>query len=110
MKAALLRIYLSENDMYEGKSAHHAVVEFLMESGIAGATVEHCIEGYGVHNMVHTASVLRMSTDLPIIIQAIDKEEKLRNIIPKLQEMLPTELITIQEIEIISGAAFGNNM
>lgn len=110
MKASLLKIYLSEDDMYEGKSAHHAVIEFLMRSGIAGATVEHCIEGYGTHNQIHTANILRMSTSLPMIIQAIDKEEKLRNIIPMLREMLPTELITIQDIEVISGGDFGDEL
>ncbi|WP_406656238.1 DUF190 domain-containing protein [Methanolobus sp. ZRKC2] len=106
MKAALLRIYLSENDKYKGKAAHHAVLEFLRDEGIAGATVHHCMEGYGIQNKIHTASVLRLGTDLPVIIQAVDKEEKIRNIIPELKKILPTELITLQEIEIVSGDNF----
>lgn len=78
MKASLLRIYLSENDKYKGKAAHHAVLEFLRDAGVAGATVHHCMEGYGVHNKIHTASVLSLGTDLPVIVQAVDKEEKIR--------------------------------
>lgn len=106
MKASLLRIYLSENDKYKGKAAHHAVLEFLKDAGVAGATVHHCMEGYGVHNKIHTVSVLRLGTDLPVIIQAVDKEEKIREIIPELKKILPTELITLQEIEIVSGEKF----
>ncbi|WP_406660016.1 DUF190 domain-containing protein [Methanolobus sp. ZRKC3] len=106
MKAALLMIYLGENDKYKGKSAHHAVIEFLMDAGIAGATAQHCIEGYGIHDQIHTVSVLRLGTELPVIVQAVDKEEKIRDIIPSLKKMLPTELITIQEVEIVSGERF----
>ena len=110
MKAALLRIYLSENDKYKDKAAHHAVLEFLMDEGVAGATVHHCMEGYGVHNKIHTVSVLRLGTDLPVIIQAVDKEEKIRGVIPELKKMLPTELITLQEIEIVSGERFRDDI
>lgn len=106
MRTLLLRIYLSENDKYKGKTAHHAVIEFLKDEGIAGATVHHCIEGYGVHHKIHTASVLRLGTDLPVIVQAVDKEEKIRNLIPKLKEILPTELMIVQEVEIVSGEGF----
>nr|WP_321496645.1 DUF190 domain-containing protein [uncultured Methanolobus sp.] len=106
MRTLLLRIYLSENDKYRGKTAHHAVIEFLKDKGIAGATVHHCMEGYGVHHKIHTASVLRLGTDLPVIVQAVDREENIRNIIPELKEMLPTELMIVQEVEVVSGEGF----
>jgi hypothetical protein len=106
MKTLLLRIYLSENDKYKGKTAHHAVIEFLKDKDIAGATVHHCMEGYGVHHKIHTASVLRLGTDLPVIVQAVDKEENIRNIIPELKEMLPTELMIVQYVEVVSGECF----
>jgi hypothetical protein len=106
MRTLLLRIYLSENDKYKGKTAHHAVIEFLKDKGIAGATVHHCIEGYGIQHEIHTASVLRLGTDLPVIVQAVDREEKIRNIIPELKEMLPTELMIVQEVEVVSGESF----
>ncbi len=106
MRTLLLRIYLNENDKYEGKTAHHAVIEFLKDQGIAGATVHHCTEGYGIHHHIHTASVLRLGTDLPVIVQAVDFERKIRKIIPELKEMLPTELIIVQEVEVVSGEGF----
>ena len=103
MKAVLLRIYLSENDTYKGRSAHHAVLEYLKDSHIAGATVIHGIEGYGVHSNIHTASILRLGVDLPLIVEAVDTDEKIRPLLPKLREMVPKELMTLQEVEIISG-------
>ncbi len=106
MRALILRIYLSENDMYKGKSAYHAVLDFLKESGIAGATAHHCIEGYGVHDKIHTASVLRLGTDLPMIIQTVDREDNIRRIIPELKKILPGALIIIGDIESVSGERF----
>ena len=103
MKAVLLRIYLSENDTYKGRSAHHAVLEYLKDSYVAGATVIHGIEGYGVHSNIHTASILRLGIDLPLIVEAVDTEERIRPLLPKLREMVPKELMTLQEVEIISG-------
>ena len=103
MKAVLLRIYLSENNTYKGRSAHHAVLEYLKDSYVAGATVIHGIEGYGVHSNIHTASILRLGVDLPLIVEAVDTDERIRPLLPKLREMVPNELITLQEIEIISG-------
>ena len=64
MKVKLLRIYFGESDRFEGKTAYHAVVEYLKRSGISGATVFRGIEGYGVHSILHTASILRLSGDL----------------------------------------------
>jgi hypothetical protein len=106
MKTLLLRIYLSENDKYKGKTAHHAIIEFLKDKGIAGATVHHCMEGYGINHKIHTASVLRLGTDLPVIVQVVDKEEKIRKLVPELKEMLPTELMIVQEVEVVSGEGF----
>ncbi|MDG6242940.1 MAG: DUF190 domain-containing protein [Methanolobus sp.] len=106
MRTLLLRIYLSENDRYKGQNAHHAVVEFLKKEYIAGATAHHCIEGYGTHHDIHTASVLRLGTDLPVIVQAVDREEKIRRIIPKLKEILPEQLMIVQEVEVVSGEGF----
>jgi len=106
MKAVILRIYLSENDTYKGKSAHHAVLEYLKDAAIAGATVVHGIEGYGVHSKIHTANILRLSGNLPVIVEVVDKEKNIRPVIAKLREMLPKELMTLQDIEILSGEKF----
>ena len=103
MKAVLLRIYLSENDTYNGRSAHHVILEYLKDSYVAGATVIHGIEGYGVHSNIHTASILRLGVDLPLIVEAVDTDEMIRPLLPKLREMVPKELMTLQEVEILSG-------
>ncbi|WP_135609639.1 DUF190 domain-containing protein [Methanococcoides sp. AM1] len=103
MTSAILRIYLSENDCCDGKPAHEMILEFMRDSNISGATVLHGIEGYGVHSKIHTTSILRLSTDLPIIVEAVDSEEKIRKILPELCRMIPKELITLQKVEIISG-------
>jgi len=101
MKHVILRIYLSEKDSYRGKAAYHAVIEFFKKAGIAGATVHHCIEGYGVDHVIHTANVLRLGADLPIIVQAVDAEDKIRAVIPELRQMLPRELMILQEVEVV---------
>lgn len=109
MKHVILRIYLSEKDSYKGKAAYHAVIEFFKKAGIAGATVHHCIEGYGVDHIIHTANVLRLGADLPIIVQAVDTEDNIRNIIPQLRQMLPRELMILQEVEVIPPSEVKNS-
>jgi PII-like signaling protein len=99
----ILRIYLSDNDRYKGKTAHSQIIEFLRDSGISGATALHGIEGYGVHSKIHTASILRLSEDLPVIVEAVDTEENIRPIIPKLRQMVPGELITLEDVEVVAG-------
>jgi hypothetical protein len=96
-------VHLSENDTYKSKSAHQAIIEFLLENDVAGATVIRGIEGYGVHSVIHKTSILRLGMDLPIIVQAVDEEEKLRNTLPKLKKMIPDELIVMQDVEILAG-------
>ncbi|MCD4806088.1 MAG: DUF190 domain-containing protein [Methanococcoides sp.] len=101
MASKILKIYLNENSKFEGKVAHEAILEMLREAGISGATVLHGIEGYGVHNEIHTASILRLGTQLPLIIEAVDSEEKIREILPNIRKMVPEGLVTLQEVEII---------
>ncbi|MGM0770333.1 MAG: DUF190 domain-containing protein [Halobacteriota archaeon] len=103
MTYSILRIYLSENDRCDGRPAHEVILEFMRDSKIAGATVLHGIEGYGVHSKIHTISILRLGTDLPLILEAVDSEERIRKILPELRKMIPKELITLQQVEIISG-------
>lgn len=109
MKHVILRIYLSEKDSYRGKAAYHAVIEFFKGVGIAGATVHHCLEGYGVDHIIHTANVLRLGADLPIIVQAVDTEDNIRNVIPQLRQMLPRELMILQEVEVIPPSQVKNS-
>lgn len=103
MKAKLLRIYIGESGRYEGKPAYHAIVEYLRSKGIAGATVFRGFEGYGVHSIIHTASILRLSEDLPVIIEVVDTEERLKPVIPEIKKMAKNKLMTIQDVDIMAG-------
>lgn len=96
----LLRVYINETDKYKGKSLSQAIVEFLREKGIAGATVIHGVTGYGAHSAIHTSKVLRLSEDLPVIIQTVDTSEKLDKIIPELEGMIKEGLIITQKVHV----------
>lgn len=99
----LMKIYLSENDQIEGRTAYGKIIEFLRENKIAGATAFRGIEGYGVHSKIHTSGILCLSVDLPVIIEVVDKDHKIKGIVPMLKDMIPNELITIQQIDVVSG-------
>ena len=103
MKAKLLRIYLGESGRYEGKPAYHAIVEYLRSKGIAGATVFRGFEGYGVHSILHTASIMRLSEDLPIIIEVVDTEARLEPVIAQIKKMAKNKLITMHDVDILTG-------
>ncbi len=83
-QAILLRIFIGESDRYNGKSMYIHILEMLKNEGIAGATVFRGIAGFGKHSRFHTTFILQLSTDLPILIEIADLEEKIDKIKPKL--------------------------
>ncbi len=102
----LLRIFIGEADTYKHKPLFEVIVSKAKETGLAGATVIRGIEGYGARSrVIHTAKILRLSEDLPVIIEIVDTEEKLRNFIPVIDELFEQVkcggLITIEKAEII---------
>ena len=97
-KAVRLKIYVGESDHYEGQPAYKAVVIFLRAQGIWGATVHRGILGFGKRSVVHSTSALRLSGDLPMIIEAVDTERKL---VPRLSEMVKGGLITLDEVRVL---------
>ncbi len=103
MNSLILRIYISENDSCKGMAAHEKIIELMRDKKIAGATVLHGMEGYGTHSKIHTSNILRFESELPIIIEAIDREKKIRDIAVDIKQMMPSSLITVQQIEIIEG-------
>ncbi|MBP2030846.1 PII-like signaling protein [Methanohalophilus levihalophilus] len=103
LQHVLMILYLSENDQIDGRPAYEAVIELLKENKIAGATAFRGIEGYGVHSKIHTSSILRLSSELPVVVQVVEKEEKITEIIQILKGLLPNELIIIQKIDVVSG-------
>lgn len=100
--ALLARIYIGEADRHHGRPLYQVIVEFLRERGIAGATVFRGIEGYGANARLHTSRILRLSEDLPLLIEIVDQEDRLRAILPGLDEMIDDGLVTLERIEVMT--------
>jgi uncharacterized protein len=101
----LLRIFIGENDRWEGRPLHEALVLRAREAGLAGATVVRGLEGFGAHSRLHTAKVLRLSEDLPLIIEIVDREERIRDFLPACDAMIHEGLVTLERVEILKYAA-----
>lgn len=100
-KALRLKIYVGELDHFEGIPTYKAVVHFLRNEGIWGATVTKGVYGYGKRSLVHATSPLRLSADLPMIIDAVDSEKKIQAVLPHLSEIVKDGLITLDEVTVI---------
>jgi uncharacterized protein len=100
-KGKLLRIFVGESDRWKHGPLYEAIVLKAREAGIAGATVVRGIMGFGASSLLHTSKVLRLSDDLPVIIEIADTEEKIRAFLPVLDEMAGEGLITIEGIDVI---------
>jgi len=101
----LLKIFIGESDQWHGEPLYHAILKKIKENGIAGATIIRGIEGFGANSRIHSTRVLRLSEDLPIVIEVIDKEERINAIIKVLDDMITEGLmIVIQDVEIIKYA------
>jgi hypothetical protein len=101
----LLRIYLGESDRAGSRPLYQAIVERMRERGLAGATVLRGIEGFGARQHLHTTRILGLSEDLPILVEAVDTEEKIRAILPEMDEMVGDGLITLERVEVIAYRA-----
>ncbi len=100
-EATKLTIYIGDSDRHGRKPLHLAIVELLHDEGISGATVLHGIEGYGSHKRIHTARILDLSDDLPLVIMAVDRPEKIEAVLPKLDEMIGEGLVTTEDARIV---------
>jgi uncharacterized protein len=101
-RGKLVRIFIGESDTWHGKPLYHAIVQGVRERGLAGATVIRGIEGFGAESHLHTARILRLSEDLPILIEIVDTEERINDILPMLDEMVTEGLVTLEAVEIIA--------
>jgi len=99
--AVLLRIYLGEADRWEGRPLFEAIVLRARERGLAGATVLRSPLGYGAASRLHTASILRLSDDLPMVVEVVDEESKVRAFLPEIEAMLDGGLVTLQPVEVL---------
>jgi len=96
----LLRILIGENDKYEKRPLYEWIVKKARESGLAGATVLRGLEGFGAHSRVHTAKILRLSSDLPIVIEIVDTHEKIAQFLPLIDDAITEGLATLENVKI----------
>lgn len=97
----LMRIFIGESDRFGHRPLYEALVELLRKEGFAGATVIRGVAGFGAHSVYHTDKILRLSIDLPIIIEVVDSEEKLESIMPKIDEMMSGGMITLEKTTVM---------
>jgi uncharacterized protein len=96
----LLRIFIGESDRCEGIPLYEWIVRKARENGLAGSTVLRGLEGFGAHSRIHTAKILRLSEDLPIIIEIVDTREKIEAFLPIIDDAIPEGLATIEKVQI----------
>jgi len=97
----LMRIHIGESDKWHGKSLHEAIVELLRREGFSGATVLRGVGGYGGTSTYHTDKILRLSQDLPIVVEVIEAADKIEAILPRLDEMIGGGLVTLEKVRVI---------
>src|SRR5438046_9954169 len=93
----LMRVFIGESDKYHGKPLYEALLERFRGKGLAGATVLRGVAGFGASSKLHTDKVLRLSIDLPIIIEVVETEEAIQTILPDLSELIGVALITLEK-------------
>jgi PII-like signaling protein len=96
-----MRIHIGERDRHDGKPLYEAIVNLLRERHYAGATVTRAVMGFGATARLHTDKVLRLSVDLPIVVECVDTEEKIQAILPELDQMIGGGLITLEKVKVI---------
>lgn len=99
--AVLLRIFIGESDRWKHQSLYEAIVMKARELHLAGATVLRGSMGFGAASRIHTAKILRLSMDLPLVIEIVDAEEKVNTLLPALDEMMGSGLVTLEKVKVI---------
>jgi hypothetical protein len=98
----LLRLFVGESDTWHGKPLYQAIVERVRKEGLAGATAIRGIEGFGADSRLHTSRLLRLSEDLPVVIEIVDSAEQIDRILPVLDEMVAEGLLTVEPVQIVA--------
>jgi PII-like signaling protein len=96
----LLRIFIGENDKHDGLPLFEWIVRTAREQGLAGATVLRGLAGFGAHSRLHTAKILRLSDDLPVIVEIVDTEEKIEAFLPLIDAAIVEGLATVEKVEV----------
>jgi PII-like signaling protein len=97
----LLRIFVGESDRWKGRPLFEAIVQEARHHGLAGATVFRGFEGFGARSRIHTSRILRLTEDLPILIEIVDAEDKVQAFLPVLDEMVQEGLVTVEKATVI---------
>ena len=105
-QALLLRIFIGENDQADGRPLYEAIVLKARELHLAGATVLRGPMGYGQSSRLHTAKILRLSEDLPLLIEIVDGEDKINAFLPTLEAMMGSGLVTLEKVQVLQ---YGRN-
>ncbi len=100
-EAELLRIFVGESDKRHGRPLYEVIVEEARRRGLAGATVLRATVGFGAHSRIHTAKVLRLSEDLPMVIEIVDKPERIAEFLPDLDQLMDEGLVTLEKVRVI---------
>ncbi|PXY28216.1 DUF190 domain-containing protein [Prauserella muralis] len=100
-RALRLTVYLGEDDLWQHRPLYHEVVRRARQAGLAGASVLRGIEGYGASSLIHTSRLLSLSQDLPVAVVIIDEEQRIRDFLPHLDELIDEGLVTLDEVEVI---------
>ncbi len=96
----LLRVFIGENDKHEGRPLFEWIVRKARELGLAGATVLRGLEGFGARSRLHTAKILRLSSDLPIVVEIVDTEERIEQFLPIIDDAIKEGLATVEKVEV----------
>ena len=97
----LMRIHIGESDKWHGRPLHEALVELFRKEGFSGATVLRGVAGYGGSSVYHTDKILRLSQDLPIVVEVVETAEKVEKILPRMDEMVEGGLVTLEKVRVI---------
>ncbi len=101
----MVRIFIGESDTWHHQPLSIAIVERLRKEGFAGATVFHGVAGFGAHSILHTSHILRLSEDLPVVIEVVDTAEKIDSLMPILDEMVSEGLVTMEKVKVLKYEA-----
>jgi PII-like signaling protein len=97
----LMRIHIGESDKWRGKPLHEAIVELLRKERFSGATVLRGVGGFGSSSVYHTDKILRLSQDLPMVVEIVEATERIEEILPRLDDMVEGGLITLEKVRVI---------
>lgn len=104
-ESVLMRVFIGESDKHEGKPLYQALVEMLRREKFAGATVLRGILGFGAKSHLHTAHILRLSQDMPIVVEVVDSQENIERIMPEVEKMMGDGLITLEKVRVLKYEA-----